>query len=104
MRLLALSDVLAISGPERQRLREADEAIRDVLSLVEAQAAEQKLDAELISKAMIDLLLLAAARLALATQPRASVSRLPDAFAELAQEALDWATIRKQPDPARDLH
>jgi len=104
MRLLALSDVLAISGPERQRLREADEAIRDVLSLVEAQAAEQKLDAELISKAMIDLLLLAAARLALATQPHASVSRLPGAFAELAQEALDWATARKQPNLARDLH
>jgi hypothetical protein len=104
MRLLTLSDVLTISGPERQRLREADEAIRDVLALVDAQAAEEKLDAELISKAMIDLLLLAAARLALAAQPRPSVSRLPGAFAELAQEALDWATTRKRPDVARDLH
>ena len=104
MRLLTLSDVLAISGPERQRLREADEAIRGVVALIDAQAVEDKLDAELISKAMIDLLLLAAARLALATQPRASVSRLPDAFAELAQEALDWATIRQQPSLARDLY
>jgi hypothetical protein len=104
MRLLTLSDVLAISGPERQRLREADEAIRDVLSLVDAQAAADKLDAELISKAMIDLLLLAAARLALASQPHAAVSRLPGAFAELAQEALDWAMVRKQPSLSHDLH
>ncbi len=77
MRLLTLSDVLAISGPERQRLREADEAIRDVVTLVDAQAAEDKLDVELISKAMIDLLLLAAARLALVSQPNSVALRAP---------------------------
>ena len=104
MRLLTLSDVLAISGPERQRLREADEAIRDVVSLVEAQAAEDKLDTELISKAMIDLLLLAAARLALVSQPNSVALRLPGAFAQLAQEALDWATRRGPPRIVRDFH
>jgi hypothetical protein len=104
MRFLTLSDVLAISGPERQRLREADEAIRDVVSLIYAQAAEDSLDAELISTAMIDLLLLAAARLALASQPKSEAPRLPSAFAELAQEALDWATTRKPPGVGRDFH
>ena len=104
MRLLALSDVVAISGPERERLREADEAIREIVSLVDAQAAQDNLDAELISKAMIDLLLLAAARLALAAQPQTAVSRLPGAFAELAREALDWAKVRTRPDLAGDLH
>ncbi len=104
MRLLTLSDVVAISGPERRRLREADEAIRDVVTLVDAQAAEDELDAELISKAMIDLLLLAAARLALVAQPNSAALRLPGAFAELAQEAIDWATSRERPSVAYDLH
>ena len=101
MRLLTLSDVLAISGPERQRLREADEAIRDILSLIESQAAEDRLDAELISTAMIDLLLLAAARLALAAQPTSGRARPPGAFVELAQEALDWAARRAPSSLAR---
>ncbi len=104
MRLLTLSDVVAISGPERRRLREAVEAIRDVVTFVGARAAEDKLDVELISKAMIDLLLLAAARLALAAQPNSAALRLPGAFAELAQEAIDWATSRAAPRRARDLH
>ena len=104
MRLLTLSDVVAISGPERQRLREADEAIRDVVTLVDAQAAEDKLDVELISKAMIDLLLLAAARLALVSQPNSVALRAPGAFAQLAQEALDWATNRGAPRIIRDFH
>ncbi len=104
MRLLTLSDVLAISGPERERLREADEAIRDVVTLVDAQAAQDQLDTELISKAMIDLLLLAAARLALVSQPNSVALRLPGAFAELAQEALDWATSRGRPNVACDIH
>lgn len=104
MRILTLSAVLAISGPERQRLREADEAIRDVVSLVDAQAAADNLDTELISAAMIDLLLLAAARLALASQPKLEAPRLPRAFAELAQEALDWARRRERPIAVGDSH
>ncbi len=104
MRFLTLSDVLAISGPERQRLREADEAIRDAVNLVDAQAAADNLDTELISMAMIDLLLLAAARLALASLPKSEATRLPRAFAELAQEALDWATRRERPAVAGDSH
>ncbi len=94
MSLLSLADVLAISGPERQRLREADEAIRDIVNLIDAQAVEDKLDAELISTAMVDVLMHAAARLALASQPPAEASALPGAFSDLAQEALDWATSR----------
>jgi len=104
MRLLTLSDVVAISEPERQRLREADEAIHDVVTRVGAQAAEDELDTELLSKAMIDLLLLAAARLALVAQPNSAALRLPGAFAELAQEAIVFAASRAAPRRIRDLH
>jgi hypothetical protein len=91
MRLLTFSDVLAIADPERQRLREADDAIRDIISAVDAQAAEDRLNVELISTAMIDLLLLAAARLALAARPKSEAQRLSQDFADLAQQALAWA-------------
>ncbi len=90
MRLLALTDVLTISGPERERLVEADDAIRDVLALVREQAADDRLDVELMSAAMIDLLLLAAARLALTREATSDAACVAKQFAELAKEAVDW--------------
>jgi hypothetical protein len=101
MRLLSLTDVSAISGPERDRLREADDAVRDVLSLIDAQAIEDGLNAKLMSLAMVDLLLLAAARLAVAAQPDAETEPQPEEFAQLARQALDWARTRATPKPGR---
>jgi hypothetical protein len=90
MRLLALTDILAISGPERERLVEADDAIRDVVTLVREQAADDRLDVELMSAAIIDLLLVAAARLALMQESKADAARVATEFAELAKQAVDW--------------
>ena len=94
MSFLTLTDVLTISGAERERLVEADEAIRDVVALVREQAADDQLDVELMSAAMIDMLLVAAARLALAEHPQSDAARLAKEFAELARQAVDWATTR----------
>lgn len=101
MRLLSLTDVLAISGPERDRLREADDAVRDVLSLIEAQATDDGLNANLICLAMVDLLLLAAARLVVATQPDGEAEHQPEEFTQIARQALDWARTRGTMKPAR---
>lgn len=90
MRLLAFTDILAISGPERERLVEADDAIRDVVTLVREQAADDRLDVELMSAAIIDLLLVAAARLALSHESKADAARVANEFAELAKQAVDW--------------
>ena len=99
MRLLALTDVLAISGPERERLVEADDAIRDVLTLVREQAADDRLDVELMSAAMIDLLLVAAARLALTQGAKSDAANVAKQFADLAKEAVDWVEARPQKAP-----
>lgn len=104
MRLLTLTDVLTIAGPERERLLEADGAIRDILTLIDTQAVEDRLDSELISAALIDLLLLAAARLAVAARPKTEAARLSGEFAALAEQALEWAQTRTASSPGRELH
>ena len=96
MGFLSLSDVLSVSGPERDRLLEADDAIRDIVTLVVEQAEEDGLDGELMSAAMLDLLLIAAAKLALAqgTNPATQSND----FADMARQALDWAAARATPN------
>lgn len=98
MGFLSLSDVLAVSGAERDRLLEADDAIRDIVMLVIEQADEDGLDGELMSAAMLDLLLIAAAKLALARRPRSMTSAQSDDFADMARQALDWAAARATPN------
>ena len=60
------------------------------------QAVEDGLDGELMSAAMLDLLLIAAAKLALARDPMASARS--DDFADMARQALDWAAARATPN------
>jgi hypothetical protein len=98
MNLLTLSEVLAIAGPERDRLREADDAIRDILALVDEQAVEAGLDGALMSAAMVDLLLVAAAKLALAQRPKSEISALSEDFEDLARQAFDWVGARAAPN------
>lgn len=98
MGFLSLSDVLSVSGPERERLLEADDAIRDVITLVIEQAVEDGLDGELMNAAILDLLLIAAAKLALAQGPSPVGSVQSDDFADMARQALDWAAARAAPN------
>lgn len=99
MKFLNVSDISAVSGPERERLREADDAIRDIVTLVGEQAAEDGLDSALMSAAMIDLLLIAAAKLALAQRPKIETPAVSEDFGNLARQALDWARARAKPKP-----
>ena len=98
MGFLSLSDVLSVSGPERERLLEADDAIRDVVTLVIEQAEEDGLDGELMSGAMLDLLLIAAAKLALVQGAKSLASAQSDDFADMARQALEWAAARATPN------
>jgi len=95
MRFLSLTDISAISGPERERLGAADEAIRDILAVTSAHPSGEPLDAELVGAGLINLLLLAAAQLALADRTPPQRAGLVEDFTALAGQALDWAAAER---------
>jgi hypothetical protein len=94
MPTLTLAATLAIEGPERERLVEADDAIRDVAAAVEEAAGRDGLDAPLVSQGLVGLMLAAAARQALAAYPSMAKHGRDEAFVALAAEAFDWARSR----------
>jgi hypothetical protein len=94
MPMLKLVDVLAIESPERERLVEADDAIRDLTRAVEADAEQDGLDQRAVSRALVGVLTAAAARQAMKAYPSMSEGELGAALAELAGEAVDWESRR----------
>jgi hypothetical protein len=94
MPMLKLVDVLAIELPERQRLSEVDDAIRDLARAVEAAAEREGLDQRTLSRALVGVFTAAAARQAMKAYPSMSPAELCEALAELAEEAVDWAARR----------
>jgi hypothetical protein len=102
MPMLKLVDVLAIESPERQRLSEVDDAIRDLSRAVEAAAERDGLDHRTVSRALVGVLTAAAARQAMKAYPSMSPAELGEAFATLAEEAVDWATRRALEPRLRD--
>jgi hypothetical protein len=100
MPLLTLAETLAIATPERGRLVEVDDAIRNLVSAVEEAAGRDGLDQRLLSRALVDVMIAAAARQALAAYPSVPRDDLADAFDGLAAEAFEWAA-RRGVAPAR---
>jgi hypothetical protein len=101
MPVLTLAETLAIAAPEGDRLVEADDAIRDVVSAVEEVARRDGLDNQLMSRALVDVMIAAAARKALAAYPLVPRDALADAFGALATEAFRYAS-RSAIAPVRD--
>jgi hypothetical protein len=98
MSMLKLADVLEVPSPERERLVEIDDAICDLVRAVEAEAEER--ERLTVSRAMVGVLVAAAARHARAACPALSEAELAEAFTGLAKEAIDWAS-RRGLKPAR---
>jgi hypothetical protein len=94
MPVLTLAETLAIAAPERDRLVEADDAIRDVVSTIEEVARRDGLDNQLVSRALVDVMIAAAARKALAAYPSIPRDALAEAFSALAAEAFQYASRR----------
>jgi hypothetical protein len=94
MPILSLADTGKIAAAERDRLIEADDAIRDIAATVETAAARDGRDGPLLSRALVGIMLAAAARQALAAYPSMAKSDLSEAFAQLAAEAFGWASRR----------
>ncbi len=102
MPFLTLAETLAAASPERERLIEADDAIRDVASAVEDEAGRDGLDRPLVSRALVGVLVAAAARQALTAYPSLARHDLADAFVALAAEAFQWAAGRGvEPRPGK---
>ena len=89
MPVLTLAETLAIAAPERDRLVEADDAIRDVVSAVEEIARRDGLDERLMSRALVDVMIAAAARKALTAYPSIPRDALADASALWPQRLLN---------------
>jgi hypothetical protein len=98
--MLTLVDVLAIGSPERERLIEADDAIRDLVRALESAAERDGLNRRTLSRALVGVLAAAAARQAMKAYPSMSEAELGAALADLAEEAADWAA-RRVLEPAR---
>ena len=94
MPMLKLVDVLAIRSPERERLVEADDAIRDLVRALEAAAEREGQDRRTLSCALVGVLTAAAARQARNAYPSMSQAELAGALADLMEEAVDWASRR----------
>jgi len=88
MPMLNLRDALAIRGAERERLVEADDAVRDVLTSLELGALQDRLDADLIMRASVAVLLAAAARQGLTAYPDLGEAPLAEGLSGLLAEAL----------------
>ena len=98
--MLKLVDILAIGSPERERLVEIDDAIGDLIRAVGADSEGLGLDQRTLSRAMVGVLVAAAARQAIAAYPGMSEADLGEAFEGLAKEAIDWAS-RRSLEPKR---
>ena len=94
MPVLTLADTLAVVEPERGRLVEVDDAICSLVSAVEEAARQDGLDQPLLSRALVDVMIAAAARQALAAYPSFPRQELAEAFEGLAAEAFEWAQRR----------
>ncbi len=94
--MLTLVDVLATSSPERERLVEVDDAIRDLARALEDAAEQDGLDRQTLSRALVGLFTAAAARQAMKAYPLLSRAELSAALADLAVEAAEW-TARRMP-------
>jgi hypothetical protein len=94
MPVLTLAGTLAVAAPERNCLVEADDAIHDVASAIEDMAGRDGLDRRLVSQALVDVMIAAAARQALSAYPSMSRDDLAEAFRLLAAEAFEWASGR----------
>jgi hypothetical protein len=94
MPALTLAEIRAIAGAERERLVEADDAVRDCTATVEAAAERDGLDAGLVSRGLVGVLLSVGARQAISAYPSTSKRELRDAFVGLAAEAFDWTAER----------
>jgi hypothetical protein len=102
MPIVTLADALAVESPERERLRDADDAIRDIVSAVLEAARRDGIGHAKIARAMVGVLTAAAARQALTCYPEMSQVELGDSFADLAKESFRWATRRGvRPGPRR---
>ena len=80
MPVLTLAETLIIAAPERGRLVEADDAIRDLVSAIEEAVRRDGLDQRLVSRALVDLMIAAAARQALAAYPSVPRAELAEIF------------------------
>ena len=100
MPALTLAEIRAIAGAERERLVEADDAVRDCAASVEAAAEQDGLDAGRVSRGLVGVLMSAGARQAVGAYPSISTRELRDAFVGLAAEAFDW-TIERAKKPER---
>ncbi len=98
MPMLTLVDVLATTSPERERLVEVDDAIRDLARAVEAAAEQDGLDRQILARALVGVLTAAAARQAMKAYPSLSRAELSAALAYLAVAAADWPA-RRAPRP-----
>lgn len=87
----SIDDVSRIETPEREHLRGADEALRDVVLASAITAAANDLDETLIAEATVTMLLTLAAREF--TKTRGGGARHDD-FARLCHGALEWALRR----------
>jgi len=92
--VLKLVDVLAIEAPERSRLVEVDDAIRDLVRAVETAADQDGRDRRTLSRAIVGVLAAAAARQAMKAYPSMSQTELKASLAALVDEAVDWASRR----------
>lgn len=101
MPVLTLAETLAIAAPERGRLVEADEAIRDLAAAVEESAPQDGLDGRLVSRALVDVMIAAAVRQAFAAYPSIPREELADAFGALVAEAFERASRRGAAPAAR---
>ncbi len=95
--MLTLVDVLATPSPERERLVEVDDAIRDLARAVEAAAEQDGLDRQTLSRALVGVFTAAAARQAMKAYPSLSRAELSAALANLAEEAAEWTARRASP-------
>jgi len=99
MPVLPLAETLALAARERVCLVKADDAIRDLVLAIEETARRDGLDQRLVSRAMVDVMIAAAARQALPAYPLVERRALADAFESVAAEAFEWASRRGAAPP-----
>jgi hypothetical protein len=96
MPLLGIHAVVALQNRERKHLLRVDEAIRDVLGASMVSASANELNAALVGKATVTLLLIAAAREALSSCGPDNSDFDCRAFCDLATEAAAWMLRRSK--------
>lgn len=104
MKLPKISELKNISADEKAHLQDLEASIQDAFLAAQIAAAEDHIDSEDMATGSIVVALSAVARQLVAAANDQNVKLTPEAFADLAREALAWAINRKLENSENIIH